>query len=52
MCVCIFTYIHHETFICLEQLEFQGTGQKCYDEDVIIFFKPLIATLEWITEPF
>ena len=52
MCVCIFTYIHHETFISLEQLQCQGTCQKCYDEDVIIFFKPLFATLEWITEHF
>ena len=46
MCVGIFTYIYHETFICLEQLECQGTGQKCYNEDIIIFSKPLIATLE------
>ena len=33
VCVCVFTSIHHEGFICLG-LEFQGTDQQCFVEDV------------------
>ena len=32
--VCVFTSIHREGFICLNQLEYQGTDQQCYVEDV------------------
>ena len=35
VCVCVFTSIHHEGFIRLEQLERQGTDQRCVG-DVII----------------
>ena len=27
VCVCVFTSIHHEGFICLEQVGYQGTDQ-------------------------
>ena len=33
VCVCVFTSIHREGFICLG-LEFQGTDQQCCVEDV------------------
>ena len=34
VCVCVFTSIHLEGFICLG-LEVQGTDQRCCVEDVI-----------------
>ena len=34
VCVCVFTSIHCEGFICLDQLECQGTDQQCYVKDV------------------
>ena len=35
VCVCVcFTSIHREDFIFLEQLECQGTDQRCCAEDV------------------
>ena len=34
LCVCVFTSIHLEGFICLG-LEVQGTDQRCCVEDVI-----------------
>ena len=33
LCVCVFPSIHGEGFICLEQLEYQGTDQRCCVED-------------------
>ena len=33
VCVCVFSSIHREGFICLDQLEYQGTDQR-YVEDV------------------
>ena len=33
-CVCVFTSIHSEGFICLDQLECQGTDQRCFAEKV------------------
>ena len=33
-CVCVFTSIHHEGFICLDQLGHQGTDQRCYVEGI------------------
>ena len=33
-CVHVFTSIHREGFICLDQLGNQGTNQRCYVEDV------------------
>ena len=32
--VCVFTLIDHEGFICLDQLKYQGTNQRCCVEDV------------------
>ena len=34
VCVCVFTSIHRESFICLDQVGYQGTYQRCYIEDV------------------
>ena len=34
VCVCVCTSIHREGFICLDQLEYQGTDQRCCVEDV------------------
>ena len=34
VCVYVFTSIHREGFICLDQLEYQGTDQRCYVEDI------------------
>ena len=36
VCVCMYvcTSIHREGFICLDQLEYQGTDQRCCLEDV------------------
>ena len=33
-CVCVFTSIYHEDFICLDQMGYQGTDQLYYAEDV------------------
>ena len=42
VCVCVFTFIHREGFICLDQLECQGTDQRCY----AFLCQVSIATLE------
>ena len=34
VCVCVFKSIHGEGFICLDQLGYQGTDQRCCVEDV------------------
>ena len=34
VCVCVFTSIDREGFIRLDQLECQGTDQRCRVEDV------------------
>ena len=34
VCVCLFTSIQREDFICLGQLECQGTGQRYCVEDI------------------
>ena len=34
VCVCVCTSIHYEDFIRLDQLECQGTDQRCYVKDV------------------
>ena len=34
LCVCVFTSIHREGFICLDQLGYQRTDQQCYAEDI------------------
>ena len=34
VCVCVCTSIHYEGFIRLDQLECQGTDQRCYVKDV------------------
>ena len=34
VCMCVCTFIHHEAFICLDQLGYQGTDQQCYVEDI------------------
>ena len=34
VCVCVCTSIHREGFICLVQLGYQGTDQRCYVKDV------------------
>lgn len=33
MYVRVFTSIHHESFICLKQLEYQGKDQRCFVEN-------------------
>ena len=33
VCLCVFTSIHREGFLCLG-LEFQGTDQRCCIEDI------------------
>ena len=33
-CMCVFTCIHREDFICLDQVEYPRTDQRCYVEDV------------------
>ena len=33
-CVSVLTSIHREGFICLDQLEYLGTDQRCYVKDV------------------
>ena len=36
VCMCVCTSIYHEGFICLDQLDYQGTtDQRCCVEDVI-----------------
>ena len=32
--VCVCTSVHREGFICLDHLDFQGTDQQCFVEDV------------------
>ena len=40
VCVCVFTSIHSEGFICLDQLECQGTDQRFFAEKVsFIYFR-------------
>ena len=34
VCVCVCTSIHPEGFICLDQVGYQETDQRCYVEDV------------------
>ena len=34
VCVSVCTSIHHVIFICLDQVGYQGTDQRCYVEDV------------------
>ena len=34
VCLCVCKSIHRESFICLDQLECQGTDQRYYVEDV------------------
>ena len=34
-CVCVFMTIHCEGLICMDQLGYQGTDQRCYVEDKI-----------------
>ena len=34
VCVCVCTSIYPEGFICLDQVGYQGTDQRCYVEDV------------------
>ena len=34
-CVCVFVTIHCEGLICMDQLGYQGTDQRCYVEDKI-----------------
>ena len=40
VCVCVCVSIHREGFICLDQLEYQGTDQQCCVEDAT-FLKSL-----------
>ena len=42
--VTVFTLIHREGFICLEQLECQGTDQQCCVEDVS-FVRQVLSSL-------
>ena len=34
VCVCVFMSIHHEGFVCLNQLGYQGMDQQCYVKDI------------------
>ena len=44
VCVCVFTSIHHEGFICLG-LEFHGTDQQCFVEDVSLLCQVPLSLL-------
>ena len=39
VCVCVCTSIHRKGFICLDQLKYQGTDQRCYVEDVSFIYQ-------------
>ena len=41
VCVCVFTSIHPECFIGLEQLECHGINQRCFVIMFLFFNKPL-----------
>ena len=36
VCMCVFTSIHREGFICLDQLDWQGKDQRCFVEDISV----------------
>ena len=44
--VCVFTSIHREGFICLNQLGYQGTDKRCYIEDVNFLCQALSSQLQ------
>ena len=47
LCVCVCPSIHREGFICSDQLDCQGSDQRCYVEgDFFPMPSPFIATLE------
>ena len=50
MCVCLFTSIHREGFICPDQLESQGAAERCYAEDVS-FLCQVSSSLLWNESP-
>ena len=39
MYVCVSASIHREVFTCLDQLDYQGTGQRCCVEDVFFLWQ-------------
>ena len=50
VCVCVSTFIYRESFICLDQMGYQGTDQQCYVEDVEFLYR-LPLSLLWNAEP-
>ena len=50
VCVCVFTSIHREGFICLDQLGYYGTDQRCCVENVG-FLCRFPSLLLWNAEP-
>ena len=46
VCVYVFTSIHCEGFICLDQLEYQGTDQRCCVENVSFLCQVLSSLLQ------
>ena len=50
VCVCVFTSIHCEGFIYLDQLGYQGTDQRCCVEDVG-YHCQFPSSLLWNAEP-
>ena len=46
----VFTSIHREGFISLEQVGYEGTDQRCYVEDVEFLYR-FSSSLLWNAEP-
>ena len=47
---CLYMPIHHEGFICLDQLDCQGTYQQCFVE-VVYFLSQASSSLIWNEAP-
>ena len=46
----VFTSIHREGFISLEQVGYEGADQRCYVEDVEFLYR-FSSSLLWNAEP-